>query len=244
MDNDTILKKQIKEIVNHHKHRYGYRRVTLALRQEDGVTVNHKKVLKIMREEDLLSKVRKKKYKSYKGEVGNVAPNIIKRDFEATALNQKWVTDITEFKVCDRKIYLSPVMDLFNREIISYTIGLSPNMNLVLSMLDKAIEYKTENDNVVIHSDQGFQYQHCRYVQKLLNNSITQSMSRKGNCLDNSVIQNFFGILKSEMFYNETFESIEDFIHEVKEYIHYYNNERISCRLKGKTPQQVRRLSV
>ncbi len=143
-----------------------------------------------------------------------------------------------------KKVYLSPIMDLFNREIIVYTIGLSPNMKLFLSMLDKAITRKEIKKGLIMHSDQGFQYQNQSYIQKLKSNSIIQSMLRKGNCLDNSIIENFFDILKSDMFYNEKFKTIDDFINEVQEYIEYYNNERISCRLKGKTPQQVRSLCV
>ena len=236
-DQDSTLKDMIQTIAIKHKRRYGYRRMVLALRNEHGLIVNHKKVIKLMRALSVQSIVRRKKYKSYKGEVGKIAPNVLNRDFTTTQPNQKWVTDLTEFKINDRKIYLSPIMDLHTKEILSYNIGFSPNVNLVTEMLDQAINVR-DTTNLTIHSDQGFHYQNRSYISRLEDNQITQSMSRKGNCLDNAVIENFFGILKSEMYYTETFKSPTHFIRSLEAYIKYYNEERISTKLKGMTPAQ------
>ena len=175
---------------------------------------------------------RKSKYKSYKGEVGKIAPNIINRNFVANAPFQKLATDVTEFSVCDDKVYLSPVIDMYNNEIISYSISLSPNFNQTREMLNGLIHKLPNNTTPILHSDQGWQYQMKEYQRILKENNIQQSMSRKGNCLDNSIMENFFGKLKIEMFYGEKFESVNTFIDKLREYIYYYNNERIILKLK------------
>jgi len=190
-----------------------------------------------MRTLNVQSIVRRKKYKSYKGEVGKIAPNVLNRDFSTARPDQKWVTDLTEFKVNDRKIYLSPIMDLHTKEIISYNVSYTPTVRLVTDMLDNAITHR-DITALTIHSDQGFHYQNRAYISRLKDRGIIQSMSRKGNCLDNAVIENFFGILKSEMYYTETFKSPSQFIQALKAYIKYYNEERISSKLKGMTPAQ------
>ncbi len=177
-------------------------------------------------------KQQKNKYKSYKGEVGRIAPNIINRDFVANAPFQKLTTDVTEFAVCDEKVYLSPILDMYNNEIVSYSISTSPNFNQTREMLDGLISKLPTNLKPILHSDQGWQYQMKEYQRILKENKITQSMSRKGNCLDNSVMENFFGRLKTEMFFGEKFESVNTFIDKLKEYIYYYNNERIILKLK------------
>ncbi|CAG7651100.1 Putative transposase InsK for insertion sequence element IS150 [Paenibacillus allorhizosphaerae] len=184
--------------------------------------------------------LRMKKYRSYKGGVGKIAPNILERDFQATKPNQKWVTDITEFKLFGEKLYLSPMLDLFNGEIVTYTVSSRPVYALVSGMLDKALEHKTDEDTLLIHSDQGWHYQMPQYQQELLKRGITQSMSRKGNCYDNAVIESFFGTLKSEFLYTQEFESINQFKAELKQYIHYYNHKRIKAKLKGMSPVQYR----
>lgn len=180
------------------------------------------------------------KYHSYKGEVGNIANNLLNREFTASKPFEKLTTDVTQFKVCNEKVYLSPVMDLFNREIISYSISLSPNLSQVLEMLNGLFKRLPKNARPIFHSDQGWQYQHAEYQRLLREHNITQSMSRKGNCMDNGAMENFFGRLKVEMFYGEKFESVNAFIDELKKYIHYYNNERISTKLKGMSPVQYR----
>ena len=168
---------------------------------------------------NIQGKQRKSRYKSYKGEVGKIAPNILNRDFVAKAPFQKLTTDVTEFAVCDEKVYLSPILDIYNNEIISYSISTSPNFNQTREMLNGLIHKLPANVQPILHSDQGWQYQIKEYQRMLKENNIIQSMSRKGNCLDNSVMENFFGRLKTEMFYGEKFESVNTFIDKLKEYI-------------------------
>jgi transposase InsO family protein len=187
----------------------------------------------------LKSIVRIKKYKSYKGENGKIAPNILERNFKAEAPNQKWATDITEFNVSGNKLYLSPIIDLFNQEIISYELTERPVFNQVIMMLKKAFEKIPNNTNLTLHSDQGWHYQMKHYQYMLKEKGIIQSMSRKGNCLDNAIIENFFGILKSEMFYTQKFKSIEQLKQEINKYITYYNNERIKSNLNKMSPLKI-----
>lgn len=238
-DSDAELKREIKAIYDEHEGRYGYRRIRDQL-HDRGQIVNHKKVQRIMKELGLQSLVRMKKYRSYKGTVGKIAPNILDRNFTAEKPNEKWVTDITEFKLFGEKLYVSPVLDLFNGEIITYTIGSRPTYSLVSEMLDKAFERLPENDKPLLHSDQGWHYQMKQYCKALKDRKITQSMSRKGNCYDNSVMENFFGIMKSEFLYLKEFESIAHFKLELEKYIDYYNHKRIKSRLKGRSPVQYR----
>ena len=193
-----------------------------------------------MEEEGLTSKVRMKKYRSYRGQVGKIAPNIIDRDFAADKPNQKWTTDITEFSLFGKKLYLSPILDMFNGEIVSYDISTAPALPQVMNMLEKAFAKVKETKGIIFHSDQGWQYQHAYYQKTLKNHGIIQSMSRKGNCLDNSVMENFFGLLKSELLYLQEFKSLEDFEKKLHEYIYYYNNKRIKLKLKGMSPVEYR----
>ena len=230
------------KIYDHHKGRYGYRRITSQLRN-DGMHLNHKTVQKLMVEMNLYGKRKKARYKSYKGEIGKIAPNVIDRDFVATAPNQKWTTDVTEVKIKDRKIYLSPILDMFNGEIVSYTISYHPDLKMALKMLKKAFKKTDIPKGLILHSDQGWHYQHLKYQKALKTKNIVQSMSRKGNCLDNAMAENFFGIMKSELLYAENFESSEAFMKALDEYIDYYNNKRIKSRLKGKSPVKYRTLS-
>ena len=224
-----------------HSMRYGYRRVYQQLRNE-GYTINHKTVQRLMQEMNLKSKVRKVRYLSYRGEVGKTAPNILNRDFKAVRPNQKWATDVTEFKVADRKAYLSPIMDMFNGEIVAYTISDRPDLKMVMDMMSTAKRKVKSTNGVILHSDQGWHYQHMKYQQRLKRYGIIQSMSRKGNCLDNAVMENFFGIMKSELLYLQQFSDMEVFKCELKKYINYYNNERIKLKLNGKSPVQYRTL--
>ena len=238
-DKHALLREKIQLIYHKHKGRYGYRRITMELRNQ-GITINHKTVEKLMRECGLKSLVRVKKYRSYRGQTGKIAPNVLQRDFAADAPNQKWATDVTEFKICGQKQYLSPIIDLYNGEIISYTLSLHPDLHMVTGMLNKATKRVNKEDEVILHSDQGWHYQHYTYQKMLKDKGITQSMSRKGNCLDNAVIENFFGILKSELLYLQKFTSVEEFNRELQAYIHYYNNDRIKAKLKGMSPVKYR----
>ena len=189
-----------------------------------------------MKELGLVCQVRMKKYHSYKGEVGKIAPNLLNRDFRTEKPNQKWVTDVTEFSLFGEKLYLSPILDLHSRDLVSYTISDRPVLNMVTSMLDRAFEKISDGTDLILHSDQGWQYQHKQYQRMLQKKGIRQSMSRKGNCLDNAVMENFFGLLKSELLYLQKFESMEHFKRELIDYLDYYNNRRIKAKLKGLPP--------
>ena len=237
------LKEAIKRICIDNKGRYGYRRVTLNLKSE-GFKVNHKVVMKLMKQAGLTCKVRAKKYKSYRGEQGKAAPNILARDFKADKPNKKWATDITEFALFGKKLYLSPIIDMYNGEVISYKVSEHPILKQVTDMVEAAVKQIKETDGLILHSDQGWQYRHKAYQKLLKDNGIIQSMSRKGNCLDNAVIENFFGLLKSELFYFDKFKSIEDFREKLDEYIDYYNNRRIKAKLKGLSPVEYRTKSL
>lgn len=233
------IKDWIRLIYHQHKGRLGYRRITLEIRNK-GFIINHKTILRLMKYLGLKSLIRVKKYKSYRGEHGKIAPNILQRNFKAEQPNQKWATDITEFNVKGNKLYLSPIIDLYNGEIISYELSERPNFEQVTNMLKKSFKKISRNTNLILHSDQGWQYQMKQYQRLLQDKGITQSMSRKGNCLDNAVIENFFGIIKSELFYLEKFNSTNQLKQEIRKYINYYNNDRIKLNLKGMSPVKYR----
>ena len=242
-DKYETSKAEIKAIFHENKGRYGYRRITVELRNRK-IFLNHKTVQKLMKQLGLVCCVRIKKYHSYKGEVGKIAPNLLNRDFYAQKPNEKWVTDVTEFSLFGKKLYLSPILDLHSSYLVSYTISEHPTLSMVTSMLEKAFVNIPDNTNLILHSDQGWQYQHKQYQRMLHNKGIRQSMSRKGNCLDNSVMENFFGILKSELLYLQKFESIEQFKAELIKYLDYYNNKRIKTKLKGLSPALYRKLAL
>ena len=210
-----------------------------------GFNINHKRVLRIMREESLLCskfKTRSRKYSSYKGQIGKVADNIVKRQFTATKPNQLWLTDVTEFRIKgeEKKLYLSPILDVYNSEIVSYTLSYHPTIELTNTMLGNALRKTKDKNGLTIHSDQGFHYQHSSWTNKLEKMNITQSMSRKGSCLDNSPMENFFGILKQEMFYGEYFKNYDHLISEIEKYIKWYNEDRIKTKLNGMSPVMYR----
>lgn len=229
----------ISRVYHDHKGRFGYRRITLLLKR-DGMAINHKTVLRLMGEMKLKSLIRVKKYRSYRGDLGRIAPNILNREFKADRPSQKWATDVTEFKVRGKKLYLAPIIDLFNQEIISYEVTDRPVFKAVMDMVKKSLPLVKGSAQLVLHSDQGWQYQMQKYQQLLRENGITQSMSRKGNCLDNAVIENFFGTLKSELFYMKEYESTEQLTNDIKDYIYYYNKNRIKLNLNGMSPTEYR----
>ena len=238
-DKYAQIKSRIRAVYASHKGRYGYRRITAVLRQA-GQYVNHKTVQKLMQMLGLKSLVRAKKYRSYRGQSHHVAVNVLARDFEARRPNQKWVTDVTEFNVRGQKLYLSPVMDLYNGEIVAYETSRRPVFQMVGSMLKKALARLLPDDRPVLHSDQGWQYQQKNYRRMLADRSVTQSMSRKGNCLDNAAMESFFGTLKAEFFHLNRFESVEQLQAGIRQYIRYYNHDRIKLKLKGLSPVQYR----
>jgi transposase InsO family protein len=238
-DRNSSVKAEITALYHQHKGRYGYRRITTTLRNK-GLKINHKKVSRLMNESGLKSLVRIKKYRSYKGQQGTIAPNLLKRNFKANRPYQKWVTDVTEFTVAGNKLYLSPILDLYNGEVMSYNISNHPNFHQTIDMLEKALKKLPSGTRPILHSDQGWQYQMKPYQQRLRKCKIRQSMSRKGNCLDNAAMESFFGILKSELTYIEQFSSYESLQQAIIDYIHYYNNDRIKLKLKGLSPVQYR----
>jgi transposase InsO family protein len=238
-EKDSAVKAEIVTIYHQHKGRYGYRRITASLRN-NGLKINHKKVERLMKEAGIKSLVRIKKYQSYKGQQGKIARNLLKRNFHAPKPYQKWVTDVSEFAVAGKKLYFSPILDLYNSEIVSFTISDRPNLDPAMDMLKKALKKLPAGARPILHSDQGWQYQMKAYQHQLRKNRIRQSMSRKGNCLDNAVMENFFGILKSELFYLQQFHSYESLKQAIIEYVHYYNHDRIKLKLKGLSPVQYR----
>ena len=243
LDKDKKLKAEIQAIFIEHKGNYGYRRMTLELRNR-GYIVNHKKVQRLMKVLGLTARIRRKrKYSSYHGEIGEKADNLIQRKFEAAKPMEKCYTDVTEFAIpaSTQKLYLSPVLDGFNSEIIAYNLSTTPNLAQVKSMLEQAFT-EEHYENTILHSDQGWQYQHQYYHRFLENKGIQPSMSRKGNSPDNGMMESFFGILKSEMFYGyeKMFQSLEQLEQAIVDYIDYYNNKRIKVKLKGLSPVQYR----
>jgi putative transposase len=244
-DRHLEAKAQIHQIFHRHQGRYGYRRVHLALRNEQHY-LDPKTVQRLMGQLGLKSTVRPKRYQSYRGAVGKTAPNLLQRNFAASKPNQKWVTDVTEFNIKGEKVYLSPILDLYNQEIISYTITDRPQVSMVMEMLKVAFKRLrgSSQPQPVLHSDQGWQYQMGIYQQALKVQGLSQSMSRKGNCLDNAVMENWFGIMKTEFFYQKKFSDVQSFKTELKDYIHYYNHDRIKEKLKGLSPVQYRTQSL
>ena len=243
VDKDQAIKVEIQAIYDEHKGNYGYRRMTLELRNR-GFVVNHKKVQRLMRVLALTARIRRKrKYSSYQGEIGKKADNLIQRQFEAAKPMEKCYTDVTEFAIpaSSQKLYLSPVLDGFNSEIIAYNLSTSPNLIQVKDMLEKTFT-EEHYENTILHSDQGGQYQHDFYHHFLKNKGIQPSMSRKGNSPDNGMMESFFGILKSEMFYGyeKSFQSLNQLKQAIVDYIDYYNNKRIKTKLKGLSPVQYR----
>ena len=241
-DKHAALKERIQRLYHQHKGRFGYRRIALAIRQDEAI--DDKLVQRLMGHLQLKSLVRPKRYRSYKGLVGKIAANLLERNFVAQRPNQKWVTDVTEFKVGLKKLYLSPVMDLYNGEIVAYEINSRPCFALVREMLKKAFQRLQGRVNLVCHSDQGWQYQQPQYQRALEDRGIKQSMSRKGNCLDNAAMESFFGTLKSEFFYLNRFESVEELKAGLDDYIHYYNHDRIKAKLGGLSPVEYRARSA
>ena len=242
-DKDQELKAKIQSIFIEHKGNYGYRRIHLELRNR-GYLVNHKRVQRLMKVLNLQAKMRqKRKYSSHKGDVGKKAENLIQRQFEGSKTMEKCYTDVTEFAIpaSTQKLYLSPVLDGFNSEIIAYNLSTSPNLEQVKTMLEQAFTEK-HYENTILHSDQGWQYQHDSYHQFLEGKGIQASMSRKGNSPDNGMMESFFGILKSEMFYGyeKSFQSLKQLEQAIVDYIDYYNNKRIKVKLKGLSPVQYR----
>ena len=239
------LMSDIRVIFEHHKCRYGVRRVHQELVRR-GIVVNHKRVQRLMHRMNLLGKRPKEKYHSYMGAVGKVADNIIDRNFTANAPLQKWTTDVSQFSFSWGKCYLSPILDMNTNEIISYDLSQSPNLEQIQRMLNQAFARFPNVKGLIFHSDQGWQYQHASYQRALKEHGIIQSMSRKGNCYDNCIMETFFGRLKNELYYGceNEYPTFEAFANSLKEYIDYYNNERIQAKTKWMPPARYREASM
>jgi transposase InsO family protein len=238
-DRHGELKERIQAVHAAHRGLYGYRRITLAIRC-DGERVNHKKVQRLMNERGIRSRVRQKKFRSYRGEVGEAAPNLLNREFTASRPNEKWVTDVTEFRVAGKKLYFSPVMDLYNGEIVAYESSHRPDFSMVMSMLKKAVKKRGNAAKPLLHSDQGWQYRMQPYRAALARYGMEQSMSRKGNCYDNAAMESFFGTLKAEYFYLTDFENVDALRAGLRGYVDYYNRRRIKSKLGGMSPVEYR----
>ena len=236
---------EIKNIFERNKGRYGVRRVHKELVNR-GYNINHKRVQRLMHEMKLFGKRPKEKYHSYKGEAGKIADNIIDRDFSTTGPLQKWTTDVSQFSFSWGKCYISPILDMNTNEIISYDLSLIPNMEQIHRMLNRAFEKFPSVNGLILHSDQGWQYQHACFRSTLKEQGIIQSMSRKGNCYDNCIMETFFGRLKNEMYYGyeKDYNSFDEFAEAIREYIDYYNNERIQAKTKWMPPVKYREASM
>lgn len=242
--NEELIEK-IKNIFYENKKRYGVRRITAELRNQE-IAINHKKVQRIMNKLGLKAITPKVKYHSYMGTVGAVADNIINRDFGASRPNEKWTTDVSQFNCPFGKAYLSPILDMFGTDVVAWDLSISPNFDQTNRMLDEAFEKNPNLQGLIFHSDQGWQYQMRRYGDRLKEKGIVQSMSRKGNCIDNCIMETFFGTLKREMFYGheQEFQTFEQLYQAIAEYIDYYNNRRIKGKLKWMPPIKFREASI
>ena len=211
--------------------------------KKKGITLSEKVVRRIMRQEKLEVYVSShRKYSSYKGEISSEVPNILQRNFHAASPNQKWLTDLTEFALPAGKVYLSPVIDCFDGMVHSWTIGTSPNAQLVNNMLEKALVTLRPGEHPIIHSDRGCHYRWPEWIKLVHDVGLTRSMSRKGCSPDNSACEGFFGRLKNEMFYGRSWASVnlERFMEILDNYIHWYNEARIKLSLGGMSPLEFR----
>lgn len=254
-EDDRILA-FILPVFEHHKSRYGYRRIILAVDELKGI--NHKRIQRIMSENGLFGKQPRSRYHSYRGDNGEHKENLLlhkevdeekhrtayRRDFSTIRPNEKWTTDVSEFKVTGGKLYLSPIMDMYDGSIISYDISASPDFAQTKRMIDEAFDRYPDLEGLIFHSDQGWQYQMKLYQKWLQDKGILQSFSRKGNCMDNSLMENFFGIMKNEMYYGYEFSSLKELKKAMEEYIIYYNTERINIKRKGLSPLAYRQQSL
>lgn len=237
------LRTAVKEVFTVNQSRYGYRRVHAEIKGK-GMTVSEKVIRRIMGEEQLVVPCKKRrKYSSYQGEISPAVDNMIARDFHADAPNNKWLTDLTEFHIPAGKVYLSPIIDCFDGMVVSWTIGTSPDAELVNTMLDDAICMLTDGERPIIHSDRGCHYRWPGWISRMENAGLTRSMSNKGCSPDNSACEGFFGRLKNEMFYCRIWKdvTIDQFINELDSYLRWYNEKRIKISLGGMSPLTYRR---
>lgn len=236
---------EIKDIFYKHNSNYGVRRITESLKKKS-IIVNHKKVQRIMHMIGLKGKTPKAKYHSFQGQTGAVADNLINRNFIATKPNQKWSTDVSQFSLRFGKCYLSPILDMADGRIVAYDLSMNPDYEQIERMLERAFNSNGDLTGLILHSDMGWQYHNPRYIRTLKEHGIVQSMSRKGNCYDNCIIESFFGHMKNEMFYGKEFKykTFEEFSKAVDEYITYYNEERINSKCKYFSPNEYNQILI
>lgn len=240
---NVLIAQLIEEYDERFNHILGYRRMTLWINHLNNKRYSVNRIHRIMKKLGIKSVIRKKKTKYFNVKPETVAENVLKRDFNASRPNEKWVTDVTEFKWYEvgekRKLYLSAILDLYDRSIVAYEVSKRNDNNLTLSTFEKAIVSNPEA-KPIFHSDRGFNYTSKMFQDGLVTNKIVPSMSRVGRCIDNCPMEGFWGIVKSEMYYINKFENEEQLRKAIDDYIYFYNNERLQCRFKGLTPSQVR----
>ena len=242
-DKYEAVRRRIKDIFHSVSKRYGYRRIHCMLKNE-GIVISEKVVRTIMREESLIVPfVKTKKYSSYVGEVTPPVPNLVKRNFHADAPNELWLTDITEFRIPAGKVYLSPMVDCFDGLPVAWTIGTSPSADLANTMLDVAITTLGEDEHPIVHTDRGGHYRWPGWIERMEAADLIRSMSKKGCSPDNAACKGFHGRLKNEFFYNRDWRgvTIETFISQLNEYLHWYSEDRVKISLNGMSPLNYRR---
>lgn len=241
-DRDAEAKQHIRKVYKRYEGKYGYRQLQLFLWQDDGIWMNHKKILRLMQELGLQARIRRKRRWNGTSQAGDrVAENLLKRDFTAEKPNQKWVTDVTQYRVGERWLYLSAIKDLFNNEIVAYQLSERNDNELVLQTFAKAFAKRKDVTGVVVHSDQGFQYTSHAYHDMLPKVGAQISMSRRGNCLDNASMESFFSHLKTEGLYPYTIRKMAEAQKRIKKYIEFYNRRRPQRKLNKLTPVDYRR---
>lgn len=223
---------------------FGYRRLTMHLNRELKSNLNQKRIYRLMKIIGMQSVIRRKKKRYTKSNPQHVAENVLNRDFTAKTPNEKWLTDITEFKCGNgQKAYLSAILDLYDRSIIAYVLGTSNNNPLVLKTLDQALQ-TNPGAKPLLHSDRGFQYTSITFKAKTEDVGITQSMSRVGKCIDNGPMEGFWGILKCEKYYLNHYATFQGLSQAIDEYIEFYNFRRLQKRLNGQSPMEYRALAA
>ena len=241
-DKYELLRGEIRQAFENSKSRYGYRRIHVVV-TADGKTISEKVIRRLMKEEELVvHAVKRKKYSSYQGEISPAVENVVARDFHADHPNEKWLTDITEFHIPAGNVYLSPLIDCFDGMPVSWTIGTSPDAELVNTMLDEGIKTLSGEERPLVHSDRGAHYRWPGWIERMEKAGLTRSMSKKGCSPDNSACEGFFGRMKNEMFYGYSWQdiSIDQFIAIVDEYMHWYAEKRVKVSLGGLSPLEYR----
>jgi putative transposase len=218
---------------------YGYRRLTLNMRRQTEKRINHKRVQRLMKLKGIQSVIRRKRKKYARSNPQQVAENLLNREFDAKVPNEKWLTDVTEFKYgSTQKAYLSAILDLHDNTVVSYVLGRSNNNGLVFQTVKLALK-AAPGSKPMLHSDRGFQYTSLRF-KRLFAGNLTQSMSRVGRCIDNGPMESFWGTLKCEKYYLNSYSTFEELQKDIDDYIRFYNNERLQEKLNGLSPMEFR----